>query len=155
MELSPTLLVIAHAPSPNLQAMTGALSEGAGEGSNSIAVRILAPLQAVADDVLTAGSVVLLTPENLGYMSGAMKDFFDRSYYQLLDRTDALPYALVIRAGTDGTGTRRALESFCGGLKWKPVQETLICRGEWQDDFVGQCHELGQTLAAGLEAGIF
>ena len=149
------LLIVAHTPSPNLQAMASALHQGAGATADTLPCKVIAPLQAQADDLLPASGVVLLTPENLGYMSGAMKDFFDRSYYSLLDHTDALPYALVIRAGTDGTGTRRALESICGGLKWKPVQAPLICRGEWQEQFLEQCREIGQTLAAGLEAGIF
>lgn len=155
MNSTDPLLIVAHTPSPNLQAMASALHQGAVAAADALPCKVIAPLQAQADDLLPAGGVVLLTPENLGYMSGAMKDFFDRSYYSLLDHTDALPYALVIRAGTDGTGTRRALESICGGLKWKPVQAPLVCRGEWQEEFLDQCRELGETLVAGLEAGMF
>ena len=128
-----------------------------GQAAVGEAVRIcqLSPLQASADDVLAADAVILGTPENLGYMSGALKDFFDRSFYALLDRTDALPFAFYVRAGQDGTGTRRAIESICGGLNWKLVQPPLICRGAWQPLFLDQCHELGQAMAAGLECGIF
>ena len=105
--------------------------------------------------MLSADAILLGTTENLGYMSGALKDFFDRSYYGVIEETEALPYALYIRAGLDGTGTRRAVESIASGLKWKAVQEPLICRGEWQESFVDQVRNLGMTMAAGLEAGIY
>lgn len=113
------------------------------------------PFDTGPDDVLAVDALVLLTTENLGYMSGAMKDFFDRCYYPLLDRTDALPFALLVRAGHDGTGTTRAVASITGGLRWKPVHEPTICRGLWNDTFLDQAKELGTFMGAGLEAGIF
>ncbi len=149
------LLLVAHDPSPNTQAMAEAVLDGARQASSGqLALDHVRPLEASADDVRASEAVILGTTENLGYMSGALKDFFDRSYFGLLDRTDALPFAFYVRAGQDGTGTRRAIESICGGLKWKLAQPPLICRGEWRDEFLGQCRELGQTMAAGLEAGV-
>ena len=118
-------------------------------------MRVAAPLQAGPDDVLAAQAVILGTTENLGYMSGALKDFFDRSYNPLLEKTQGLPYALYIRAGSDGTGTRRGVETITTGLRWRAVQEPLICKGAWQPAFVEQCEELGAAMAAGLAAGIF
>src|SRR3546814_7159181 len=88
-------------------------------------------------------------------MSGALKDFFDRSYYGVIDKTEGLPYCLYIRAGHDGTGTRRGVETIVTGLRWRAVQEPLICRGAWQERFVADCRDLGMAMAAGLEAGIF
>ena len=147
------LVVIAHDPSPNTQAMVRAVLEGAGdEAVDGVETTHVRPLDAGAEDALDADAVLFGTTENLGYMSGALKDFFDRSFYDLLDKTDAMPYALFIRAGKDGTGTRRAIESICGGLNWKPVQEPLICRGEWDEGFLDQCRELGMAMAAALEA---
>jgi multimeric flavodoxin WrbA len=105
--------------------------------------------------VLAADGVILGTTENLGYMSGALKDFFDRSYYGVIDRTEGLPYCLYIRAGHDGTGTRRGVETIVTGLRWRAVQEPLVCRGEWQESFLADCRGLGMAMAAGLEAGIF
>ncbi len=150
------LVVVAHDPSPNTRAMVGAVIDGAeDEAIEQVRVRHVRPLEADASDVLAADAVIFGTTENLGYMSGALKDFFDRCFYDLLDKTDAMPYAVFIRAGKDGTGTRRAIESICTGLNWKPVQDPLICRGEWDDAFLDQCRELGMAMAAGLESEIF
>ena len=148
------LLIVAHAPSDNTRALRDAAERGA-RSETDIDVRVVAPLQAGPDDVLAANAVILGTTENLGYMSGALKDFFDRSYNPLLERTQGLPYALYIRAGTDGTGTRRGVETIVTGLRWRAVQEPLLCKGPWQADFARQCEELGAALAAGLAAGIF
>jgi len=150
------LLIVAHAPSPNTQAMRDGLLAGAGAPEiDDVAARALSPFDAGPEDILAAEALILMTPENLGYMSGALKDFFDRSYYPCLERTQGKPYALVIRAGSDGTGTRRGVETIVTGLRWRAIQEPLICRGEWRPEFVDQCRELGMLVAAGLEAGVF
>lgn len=151
-----TLLIVAHAPSPNTRRLRDAVVAGAVEaGADGIAVRVVAPLEAGPDDVLAASAVILGTTENLGYMSGALKDFFDRTYYPVLEKTQGLPYALYVRAGHDGTGTRRGVETIVTGLRWKAVCEPVLCRGEWQDGFEDKCRELGMLMAAGLDAGVF
>ncbi len=150
------LVVVAHMPSANTQRLVEAVLRGARHPEiDGVAVRHLRPLDAGPDDVMAADALVLGTTENLGYMSGALKDFFDRIYYPCLERTQGLPYALYIRAGHDGTGTRRAVETIVTGLRWRAVQDPLLCRGTWQDSFVGDCGELGMLMAAGLEAGVF
>jgi len=150
------LLIVAHAPSPNTQALMDAVVEGATSPDiEGVTVNALSPFDAGPDEVLAAGAVILGTTENLGYMSGALKDFFDRTYYPVLEETQGLPYALYIRAGHDGTGTRRGVETIVTGLRWRAVQEPLVLRGAYQPEFAGQCRELGMLMAAGLEAGVF
>lgn len=156
MDKEKLLLVVAHAPSPNTRALLDAVLKGARHPDiEDVAVRHVPPLQATAEDVLAADAIILGTTENLGYMSGALKDFFDRVYYPCLEHTQGRPYALYVRAGHDGTGTRRAVETIVTGLRWRAVQPPLICRGEYQDAFAAQCEELGSYMAAGLSAGIF
>ena len=150
------LLIVAHDPSPNTRRMVEAVLHGARhEDIDNVEAVHVRPLEAGPDDVLACDAIVLGTTENLGYMSGALKDFFHRTYYGVIERTEGLAYALYVRAGMDGTGTRRAVESICTGLSWKPVQDPLICRGEWQEAFLDQCSELGMYMAAGLDADIF
>lgn len=150
------LLIVAHAPSTNTQRLLDAVIAGARlDDSQNLAVTALSPFDTKPEDVMAAGAIILGTTENLGYMSGALKDFFDRCYYPCLEQTQGLPYCLYIRAGQDGTGTRRGVETIVTGLRWRAVQEALICRGEWQEPFVDQCRELGAAMAAGLDAGIF
>lgn len=149
------LLIVAHAPSPNTRRLRDAVVEGASHPDiESVEVRVLAPLDAGPDDVLWCDAILLGTTENLGYMSGALKDFFDRSYYPCLEETQGLPFTFYIRAGHDGTGTHRAIESIATGLRWRQVQEPLLCRGEFREEFVDQCRELGMTMAASLDAGL-
>jgi NAD(P)H-dependent FMN reductase len=149
------LLIVAHAPSPNTLRLREAVEEGARHKDiENVEVTVLAPLDAGPDDVLACDAIILGTTENLGYMSGALKDFFDRSYYPCLEKTQGLPFAYYIRAGHDGTGTNRAIESITTGLRWKLMQEPLICRGEYRDEFEQQCRELGMYVAASLDAGL-
>jgi len=150
------LVVVAHVPSANTRRLAEAVLRGARNPDiDGVAVRHVPPLEAGPADVLGADALVLGTTENLGYMSGALKDFFDRIYYPCLDQAQGLPYALYVRAGHDGTGTRRAVETIVTGLRWRAVREPLICRGDWQETFLGEGEELGMFMAAGLEAGIF
>lgn len=153
--MSRQLLIIAHAPSPNTLQLVEAMLRGARHPDIDAVTTIWKPpLEAGPEDVLAADAIILGTTENLGYMSGALKDFFDRTYYPVLEKKQGLPCAILIRAGHDGTGTRRALESILTGLRWKLVQEPLICRGEWQQTFLASAEELGMAMAAGLDTGI-
>jgi hypothetical protein len=150
------LLIVAHAPSPNTRRLLDAVVAGAGAPEiENVEVIAQSPFATEPADVLAAQVIVLGTTENLGYMSGALKDFFDRCYYPCLDHTQGLPYALYVRAGHDGTGTRRAVETIATGLRWRKIREPLICRGPWQEEFVDQCRDLGTLVAAGLDAGVF
>lgn len=150
------LLIVGHVPSPNTHRLRDAVVAGAEHPDISgVEIACKSPFDTDPADVLAAQAVILGTTENLGYMSGALKDFFDRVYYPCLEEKQGLPYALYIRAGMDGTGTRRGVETIVTGLRWRAVQEPLICRGEWDEAFVGQCEELGTLVAAGLESGVF
>jgi hypothetical protein len=154
-ETMKNLLIVAHAPSPNTQKLRDAAARGAGhEDIESVSVTVKAPLDAGPEDVMACDAILLGTTENLGYMSGALKDFFDRTYYAVLEEKQGLPCALYIRAGHDGTGTRRAVETIVTGLRWNWAQDPQVLKGEWQDSFEAQVEELGMYLAAGLDAGI-
>jgi multimeric flavodoxin WrbA len=150
-----TLLIVAHTPSENTKRMLEALVKGATDPDiDNVEVRCLRPLEAQPDDINSADAIVIGTTENLGYMAGLIKDVFDRCFYGCLEKTEGLPFAFYVRAGRDGTGTRKAIESITTGLKWRLVQEPLICRGEFQEEFIDQCEELGLSMAASLETGI-
>lgn len=150
------LLIVAHAPSANTQRLIEAVVRGASSTDiDNVEALWIAPLQAGPEDVMRADAIILGTTENLGYMSGALKDFFDRCYYPVLEVKQGMPCALYIRAGHDGTGTRRAVESIVTGLRWSWAQDPLVLRGEWQESFIAQAEELGLYMAAGLDSGIF
>ncbi len=150
------LLIVAHGPSENTVRLREAAARGARHPDISgVEVAVLTPFEAGPADVMAADAILLGTTENLGYMSGALKDFFDRTYYAVLKEKQGLPYALYIRAGHDGTGTRRGVETIVTGLRWRAVNDPVICRGDWQDAFIGEVEDLGTLMVAGLEAGIF
>jgi NAD(P)H-dependent FMN reductase len=150
------LLLVVHCPSENTRQLRDALIQGASHPDvSNIELRVSQPLTTQVEDVLWANGIVLGTTENFGYMSGAMKDFFDRIYYPCLEQCQGLSCAVAIRAGLDGTGTKVAMDKILTGLKWKQIREPLISKGEFQQSFLQDWEELGMTMAAGLEAGIY
>ena len=150
------LLVVAHAPSYNTRNMLEALVAGVNKQPlENIQCQWLSPFDADPEDVLNCDAIILGTTENLGYMSGALKDFFDRIYYPCLETKQGLPFSYYIRAGHDGTGTNIAIKNICNGLKWKQIQPELICRGPWQEIFLDNYSNLGENIACGLDFGIY
>ncbi|HCM06036.1 MAG TPA: flavodoxin [Oceanospirillales bacterium] len=149
------LLIIAHAPSDNTDRMLQAVIKGANNSDlTNVETTYLAPLNTQASDILSAQAIIIGTTENLGYMAGLIKDVFDRCYNDCLDNTQGLPFTFYVRAGHDGTGTRRAIETITTGLRWKLVQEPLTCKGKFDEDFLTQCEHLGLAMSASLDAGI-
>lgn len=153
------LIVVAHTPSSNtLRLITELIKKCqrfiTEQQLENVQIRRLEALKAEPDDILNAEAVLLFTPENLGYMSGGMKDFFDRCYYPVLEEKQGMPVAAIIRAGHDGTGTQRGLETITTGLKWRWVQPPLICHGDWQEDFIDQSVELASGMLYALSEGI-
>lgn len=150
------LLIVCNTPSENTLALANAACEGANHPDvANVHINFKTPDQADAADVLQADGILLGTTENFGYMSGLMKDFFERIYYPCLEQTQGIPYALYVRAGNDGTGAQTAVERIVTGLRWKAVQPTLIMQGEFKDDFAEQTRELGLLMAAGLDNNVF
>lgn len=130
----------------------------AGATSNDVSgveVRVKSALEADADDLLWADAFILGTPENFGYMSGAMKYFLDRVYYPCENQLAGKPYALFVRAGNDGSGAINSMQRILSGLAVREVQEPVLIAGEFDEQRLPECEELGLTLAAGLEAGVF
>lgn len=152
------LLIVSHSPSLNTKLLSQHMLDAAiqvnSDYPKNIDVCLVPALEATYREVIKASAIMLITPENLGYMSGGMKDFFDRIYYPCLEEKQGLPICAIIRAGQDGTGTKRALETITKGLKWRWVQEPLICRGQWSTGFISQAEELAQTMTMALHEGI-
>ena len=122
---------------------------------NGVDVLVRSAFDTTVDDVRACDAIILGTPENFGYMSGALKDFFERIYYPLLEETPGLPYALFVKASTDGDGAVRSVEKIVTGLRWKLVVPPIVVVGDFTGEQREECVELGATVAAGLEAGMF
>lgn len=135
--------------------LRGAVLEGVRDSGETPELRVLPALSAGIDDLLWAEGLLIGTPENFGYMSGAVKDFFDRTFYPAEGHTEGLPYAVFISAGNDGTGTATAIERIVTGYRWKPIADPLIVVGEPDEAALARCRELGATMAAGLALGVF
>lgn len=143
------LLIIANTPSKNTQRLVDAALAGANHPElPEVRATHIQPLQANAEHVKQADAVLLGTTENFAYMSGALKDFFDRTYYPCLEHTQGLPYALYIRAANGGSGAEAAVSKIVCGLKWKKMRGVLTCRGGFKEEFVDHVQELATSLAA-------
>lgn len=148
------LLIVYTSQTGRSAALAHAAAEGARD-SGDADVQLLRADAAGIDELLAAHGLILVTPENFGYMAGLMKDFLDRTYYPAEGKTVGLPYALLVSAGNDGSGAVRAIERIAIGYGWKAVAEALICKGEPDEAGLRACRELGAALAAGLAAGVF
>ena len=150
------LLIVFHTQSGTTSQMADAVIRGASSPDvDGVEVRTKSALDADAEDLLWADGFILGTPENFGYMSGAMKYFLDRVFYTCVDKVNAKPFALFVRAGNDGSGAISSVRRILSGLAVKEVQEPVLIAGEFDESRLSECEELGLTMAAGLEAGIF
>lgn len=146
-----TLLVICSSRSGSTRRLVDALVGGAATpGIEGVAVRVLAPLDAAADDVLAADLVVLAAPPNLGMINGLMKDFLERIYYPCLDSTVGKPCALLFKGDTDATGALADTEKILTGLRWRSVQPPYSVIGDITEAALDGAREFGATLAGGL-----
>ncbi len=156
MSAEKNLLIVYHSQSGSTTRMADAVIAGANSDEvDGVTVRVRPALEADADDLLWCDGFILGTPENFGYMSGALKYFLDRVYYECIDKIDGKPYALFVRAGNDGTGAISSVNRILTGLNVRQVQEPVLIAGDFDESRLGECEELGLTLAAGLEAEVF
>src|ERR1700728_5351342 len=117
---------------------------------DGIEVTVVPALAAVVPDVLAADGFVLGTPANIGYMSGALKHFFDQVYYPCLLARPGAPYGLYVHGGSDTTGAVRAVQSIATGLSWREASRPVVLTGQVSRDAERECYELGATVAANL-----
>ncbi|NUZ05848.1 flavodoxin family protein [Piscinibacter koreensis] len=163
-----TLLIVYQSTTGGTRQMVEAAAAGAAaEAAGGVTTRVLTASEARADDVLAADGYLFAAPENLATMAGLMKDFFDRTYYPVLDHVAARPYAVMVCAGSDGSGAARQIERIATGWRLRRVADPLIVCTHAQtpeaiarpkviaDEDAIRCRELGASLAAGLALGVF
>ena len=161
-----TLLIVYHSMTGGTLQMAQAARVGAATES-SVEARLLHASEAGPGDVLAADGYIFATPENLAAISGLMKDFFDRSYYQVLEQINGRPYATMICAGSDGQNAARQIERIATGWRLKPIAPPLIIctHAQTKEEILSPkdigsteielCTDLGAAMASGLAMGIF
>ena len=162
-----TLLIVYHSLTGGTRQMAEAARDGALGSGEAVQVRLLHATAAGPQDLLDADGYLFATPENLAAISGLMKDFFDRSYYGVLDRIQGRPYASLVCAGSDGSNAARQMARIATGWRLKAVAEPLVVCTHAQTpeaiaapkhigaDDAAACHALGEALATGLALGVF
>jgi multimeric flavodoxin WrbA len=148
------VLIVYASQSGGAARLAEAVERGA-RAESSAQVRRLHGTTAGLDDLLWCQALVIVTPENFGYMAGAVKDFFDRTYEPAQGRLANLPFAVVVRAGNDGSFALEAVERIARGYGFKRVAEPILSVGDDVEGPLARCEELGQLIVAGLELGIF
>lgn len=161
-----TLLIVYHSLTGGTAQMVQAAAAGAAS-ETALRVTVLRAPDAGAGDLLAADGYIFATPENLAAISGLMKDFFDRSYYPVLEQINGKPYAAMICAGSDGHNAARQIERIATGWRLKSIAPPLIIctHAQTRDEILRpkqiapaqleECKTLGATIAAGLVMGIF
>jgi multimeric flavodoxin WrbA len=160
------LLIVYHTLTGGTLQMARAAATGSARDP-AVAVRLETAVSAGPDELLEADGYLFACPENLAAMSGLMKDFFDRSYYPVLDRLQGRPYATLICAGSDGSNAARQVERIATGWRLKAIALPLIVctHAQTPEEILkpksisaidlARCEELGATIAAGLALGIY
>ena len=150
------ILVIYHSQTGNTEMMAESVAKGA-KSIKNVEVILKRASEATLKDLLECDGVVLGSPEYFGYMAGMIKDFFDRTYEEARGRKEIFkkPYVVFISAGNDGTGALNSIERICIGFQLKKVYEPVLARGGVDPETLAECQELGKTIAAGCEAGIY
>ncbi|MEN6623709.1 MAG: flavodoxin domain-containing protein [Smithella sp.] len=148
------ILIIYHSQTGHTRQMAEAVAEGA-KSIEHTEVILKKAAEATLDDLLNCNGLAIGTPENFGYMSGMIKDFFDRTYEHAQDKVFRKPYVVFISAGNDGTGALRAIERIALGYKFKNVFHPVIAKGKITPEILEQCREMGGTLAGGCSLGIY
>jgi NAD(P)H-dependent FMN reductase len=161
-----TLLIVCHSRTGGARQMAEAACRGAGI-EPEVTVRLLTAMEAQATDVIEADGYIFATPENLAALAGEMKEFFDRTYYPVLDRINGRPYATLICAGSDGHNAARQVARIATGWRLRAVAEPLIvCTHAQTPEAIlapktidrtqlMRCEEVGAAMAVGIGAGIF
>jgi multimeric flavodoxin WrbA len=153
---APAILFVVHSRSGGTARLCDAAVAGARDAvDGGVEIVVREALDATADEVVAAAGIVLATPANFGYMSGGMKEFFDRNFSACVDLTVGRPYALIVKATTDGSGAVQSVERIVAGLQWRAIAPATVVMGEISVDHLAAVGEVGATMAAGLEAGIF
>ena len=161
-----TLLIVFHSRTGGARQMAAAAARGAGVEAD-VQVRLVKASDSQSSDVLAADGYIFATPENLAALAGVMKEFFDRTYYDALDRINGRPYAAMICAGSDGENAARQIARIATGWRLRAVAEPLIVCTHAQTpeailapkviaaDDLSRCHDIGAALAMGMASGIF
>ena len=150
------ILVVYHSQTGNTEKMAESVAKGA-KSIKNVEVILKKASDATLKDLLECDGIVLGSPEYFGYMAGMIKDFFDRTYEEARDRKEIFkkPYVVFISAGNDGTGALNNIERICIGYQLKKVYEPVLARGGVDRETLAKCQELGKTIAAGCESGIY
>jgi multimeric flavodoxin WrbA len=150
------ILIVFHSQTGNTEKLAKAVARGVASTENVHAVFKRA-VNTTALDLKNCRAVVICSPEYFGYMAGAIKDLFDRTYEELNGDRGIYkkPYCVVISAGNDGTGALNHIERICRGYRFKKVQNPIICKGSVTEESLIECYTLGATIAEGVNAGIF
>ena len=147
----PTLLIVHHTTSPALEELlTSVLAGARTDELTDVTVEVRPALSATVPDVLAADGFVLGTPANLGYISGALKHFFDQIYYPCRLAKARSPYGLFVHGNLDTAGAVRAVETITTGLQWQPVHAPVLVLGPPTRADLEACWDLGATVAASL-----
>jgi multimeric flavodoxin WrbA len=159
------LLIVWHSRTGGAEQMAKTAAQSAAQAAVEVVLRPAA--EASGADLIVADGYLFVAPENLASLSGVMKDFFDRAYYDALDRIQGRPYALMVCAGSDGSGAVRQMQRIATGWRLRPIGEPVIVitgaqtgAAIWAPKTISEaelarCAAVGEAFAEGLAAGIF
>lgn len=162
----PTVLVVHHSPTPATRALADCVldatrsaateasefltADGDG-GAEGITVCEVDALHPDVGQLREAGAVIFGTTANFGYISGALKHYFDSTFMDIGEQLQGIPMSWWIRGGYDTTGASKAMTSITTGYGWSPVAPPVEFTGEIEPH-LAELREMAQAVVGALVA---
>jgi multimeric flavodoxin WrbA len=141
------LLIVYHSQSGNTEALAKAVAEGASSAGATVTLK--KATDATAEDLINCDVAAFGSPNYYSDMAGALKDFFDRAYWDVRDKVHHKPYGAFCSSGVNSSRVLDSIDRVASlsSLSMKKAFDGIVITGTPSSTGLAKCRELGKKLA--------